>query len=357
MVAAVCWLVGAAHGQELSAGRLGVLFNADEPGSGELARWYARERGVPPANVIGVHLPTIDVVSPENFANVRDQALTRLPTSVQSLLLVWSRPTAVGCMSITTAFAAGYRAAFCGADCGSSTLNPLYDTNGWLPADTVGWWPSMLLPTNDPSLLRQLVERGAAAGNARVAGAAGTAGGAGTPGGARRPGTLYLIKTQDAARNVRAAVYGDAESLLGNRMKVSTLSTPVTSDVDDAIGYFTGAAHVDELSRIRFLPGAVADHLTSWGGVLAGTTQMSALEWLKQGATGSYGTVSEPCNRLEKFPNPAVLFDHYLKGETLLESYWKSVAMPGQGLFIGEPLARAYPRRPAAGHPVSVSPD
>jgi hypothetical protein len=38
------------------------------------------------------------------------------------------------------------------------------------------------------------------------------------------------------------------------------------------------------------------------------------------------------------------LFNHYLKGDTLLEAYWKSVAMPGQGLFIGEPLARPYGR-------------
>jgi hypothetical protein len=29
----------------------------------------------------------------------------------------------------------------------------------------------------------------------------------------------------------------------------------------------------------------------------------------------------------------------YLDGETLLEAYWKSVAMPGQGIFIGDPLA------------------
>jgi hypothetical protein len=40
-----------------------------------------------------------------------------------------------------------------------------------------------------------------------------------------------------------------------------------------------------------------------------------------------------------------VFFDHYLRGETLLEAYWKSVAMPGQGLFIGEPLARPYAKR------------
>jgi hypothetical protein len=69
---------------------------------------------------------------------------------------------------------------------------------------------------------------------------------------------------------------------------------------------------------------------------------MSSLRWLEAGATGSYGTVVEPCNFTTKFPNPALLLRHYLAGETLIESYWKSVAMPGQGIFIGEPLARPY---------------
>ena len=49
------------------------------------------------------------------------------------------------------------------------------------------------------------------------------------------------------------------------------------------------------------------------------------------------GSVSEPCALVEKFPDIRVLYAHYTRGETLLESYWKSVAMPGQGLFIGSP--------------------
>jgi uncharacterized protein (TIGR03790 family) len=73
---------------------------------------------------------------------------------------------------------------------------------------------------------------------------------------------------------------------------------------------------------------------------------MSALSWIAQGATASYGSVSEPCNILGKFSNVSVLFEHYSHGETALEAYWKSVAMPGQGLFIGEPLARPYAARP-----------
>ncbi|MGE0558070.1 MAG: TIGR03790 family protein, partial [Burkholderiales bacterium] len=54
------------------------------------------------------------------------------------------------------------------------------------------------------------------------------------------------------------------------------------------------------------------------------------------------GAVVEPCNLQPKFPNPLVLIDRYLRGDTLIEAYWKSVQMPGQGVFIGEPLAAPF---------------
>ena len=48
--------------------------------------------------------------------------------------------------------------------------------------------------------------------------------------------------------------------------------------------------------KVAFAPGAIADHLTS------------------AGATGSYGTVMEPCNLPEKFPHPAIAIGNYLAG-------------------------------------------
>jgi uncharacterized protein (TIGR03790 family) len=91
-----------------------------------------------------------------------------------------------------------------------------------------------------------------------------------------------------------------------------------------------------------YLPGAIADHLTSFGGTLTRSGQMPATRWLDAGVTGSYGTVTEPCNYWQKFPNPQIVMGHYLAGETLIESYWKSVKWPAQGLFVGEPLAKPY---------------
>jgi uncharacterized protein (TIGR03790 family) len=106
--------------------------------------------------------------------------------------------------------------------------------------------------------------------------------------------------------------------------------------------YFTGLTHVKAIGSNRYLPGAIADHLTSSGGKLFGSRQMSILRWLDAGATASYGTVVEPCAFTQKFPNPGIVIERYLNGESLIEAYWKSVAWPGQGVFVGEPMAAPY---------------
>jgi uncharacterized protein (TIGR03790 family) len=319
----LCTFHTAAEG--LTPDRLGVVYNRDDAASTRVALYYAAHRNIPAQNLVGLPVPDRAVVNRAELNDMRSVLNAELPATVQSLILIWSRPYAVECMSITTAMAAGYQAGFCEPGCARTTLNPLFDTPGWLPADTTGWLPAMLLPTGDEALARAVIDRGIQSD------------------GSHPPGTAYLVRTQDAARNVRAAAYRDTVELLSGRVAVKEIATPLRGNLPDVIAYFTGAERVEELLHLTFRSGAAADHLTSTGGVLERSTQMSALAWLEQGATGSYGSVSEPCNHLGKFPSPAVFLDHYLHGETLLEAYWKSVAMPGQGLFLGEPLARPYP--------------
>jgi uncharacterized protein (TIGR03790 family) len=318
----------AVHAENLTPDRLGIVYASDNPASVRVAKYYAAQRGVPAANLIGLSIPDKAVIGRDELRRLRSALLDKLPSSVQSLLLVWSRPYAVECMSITTAFAAGYQSAFCEPGCARTAINPLFDSQGWLPADTAGWLPAMLLPIEDETLARAVIDRGVRADQSHP------------------PGRVYLIRTQDSARNVRAADYIGTEALVGSRVRILEETTPIRERLPGAIAYFTGAERVEELHRIEFIPGAAADHLTSTGGILEGGTQMAAIEWLRQGATASYGSVSEPCNHLGKFPSPGVFLDHYLRGDSLLEAYWKSVAMPGQGLFIGEPLARPYPSHP-----------
>jgi hypothetical protein len=110
----------------------------------------------------------------------------------------------------------------------------------------------------------------------------------------------------------------------------------------DVLFYQTGSANVSGLNTNTYVPGALADHLTSNGGNLFGTEQMSALRWLEAGVTASYGTVTEPCAFADKFPAASVLVKSYFRGNTALEAYTKSVRQPSQGVFVGDPLARPF---------------
>jgi uncharacterized protein (TIGR03790 family) len=312
---------------ELGPADLGVLYRAGDRAGAALAHRYAAERGVPPANVVGLTVPDRPVLTPMEASVLRSNALRLLPSEVKALLLVWSRPYAAGCMSITTALAAGYRPEFCEPGCARTAGSPLFDADTLEVALGLGWRPAMLLPSAEPGLGEALIRRGRDADR-------------GPP-----RGKVYLVETGDAARNVRAAGFADVERTFGARVPVRRLAgPPLLAPPSDAIAYFTGVARVTELDRLGFVPGAVGDHLTSVGGMLDQGEQTTAVAWLQAGATGSYGTVTEPCNHPGKFPSPIVFLSHYLRGETLLEAYWKSVAMPGQGLFVGEPLARPYHR-------------
>jgi uncharacterized protein (TIGR03790 family) len=80
--------------------------------------------------------------------------------------------------------------------------------------------------------------------------------------------------------------------------------------------------------------------------MLTGSDQMNILDWITAGATASYGAVVEPCNYPVKFSHPGILLYYYLRGNSLIEAYWKSVSEPGQGIFVGEPLARPFASPP-----------
>jgi hypothetical protein len=159
---------------------------------------------------------------------------------------------------------------------------------------------------------------------------------------AQPAGTAYLVSTADKARNVRAVYYPGIAQRMTNWINTEIVTGDGLRHATDVLFYFTGKVQVPHLDTLQFVPGAIADHLTSAGGRLTDSRQMSALRWLEAGATGSYGTVVEPCNVPGKFPHPALLMEAYGAGRTLLEAYWQSVQQPGEGIFIGDPLAAPY---------------
>ncbi len=306
---------------------IAVIFNKADPQSVKVANYYRQKRRIAPENLIGVSFnPRSTNLTPAEFVKLKSEVDARTPKTVQFYALAWTNPYSVGCMSITSAFAFGYDIKYCAEGCVNTKPSPYFDQNSVTPFSDFEIRPTMLLPTLDFAQSKALIERGITADSS-------------FPG-----GTAYLLSTSDAARNVRAAIYPKILKFFGDSFKVKVLPADVLENKNDVMFYFTGLSKVEKLKTNRFLPGAVADHLTSFGGQLTNSSQMSSLEWLDAGATGSYGTVVEPCNFPQKFPNPGILMLYYLRGDRLIEAYWKSVEQPGQGIFIGEPLASPFKR-------------
>ena len=307
---------------------LALVVNTEDPLSVAIGEYYAEKRAIGFQNVARVSFIPKPSLTREEFEGIKAQVDAQLRPHVQALALAWTAPWKVECMSITSAFAFGFDAGSCSWGCKPTPPSRYFNAKTSHPFRDLGIRPAMLLAAATLEEAKALIDRGVAAD------------------GTRPEGTAYLLKTKDGARNVRARGYGLAEKAAKGRLAVKVVEAPALTYRTDVLFYFIGSAIVTGLETVRFRPGAIADHLTSSGGSLADRGgQSTALQWLEAGATASYGAVVEPCNLPAKFPHPAVAIAHYLDGETLIEAYWKSVRMPGQGVFVGEPLAAPFQRK------------
>jgi uncharacterized protein (TIGR03790 family) len=315
-------------GQRLDAAGLAVVVNTADPLSVKIASYYAKKRHIPESNIVRVHFDyDRDELPPDEFTSLRANVQSRVSGRIQAYALTWARPYRVGCMSITSAFAFGFDTKYCAADCSLTHPNPYFNSGVIQPYTQLHFRPTMSIAALDFGRARALIDRGVRSDDTQPR------------------GTAYLVIGDDAVRNARAAEYPLAAKETGGSLSVDIVRGQLLERRQDVMFYFVGAVTVPGIDSNHFLPGAVADHLTSFGGMLTDSPQMSSLRWLEAGATGSYGTVVEPCAFPQKFPNVTVLMGYYTAGETLIEAYWKSVRMPGQGLFIGEPLARPFGER------------
>ncbi len=307
------------------AKELAVIVNQADPLSVEIARYYQQVRGIPADNMIVVSFDSSQrSLSPEEFQALKAEVDRKTPETVQGFALTWAAPYQVGCMSITAAFTFGYNQRFCAKGCKLTQPNPYFNQDSIKPYTDFRMRPAMAIAATSFEQAKALIDRGIAAD------------------GTNPKGTAYLLSTSDKTRNRRAPAYPFVTQQVAPFFDIAILKSDALENKRDVMFYFTGVTQVKKLETIQFRPGAIADHLTSFGGMLTDSSQMSSLRWLEAGATGSYGTVVEPCNFPQKFPFPAIAMHYYLQGNTLLQAYWKSVAQPGQGIFIGDPLARPF---------------
>lgn len=346
---------GAVVGAALSAAAGGgpqnvlVVVNDRDRASVEAGRYYMEKRGLAPRQLCRLRLPSSEPSIPAALfeehirrpieAHIEAEGLAR---QIDFLAVCWSAPTRVSdSESITAALAFGFQNAPGAPPCAliPGTSNAYAFSERAFSRATGGpgrpAYLAMLLSAPTPEETRRLVDRSVAAD------------------GTAPDGTFYLLKPpSDPARNIRYKLFDEfdfqARFLEGFPRRVFAEQN-AQGNLRDVMGYQTGISSYPDWfwATNAYRPGAIADHLTSFGGMLP-TPSMghsSVFDWIRAGASASYGTVSEPCNFPEKFPHPLV-FLWYARGFNLAESYWMSVAHPHQGLFVGDPLMAPYARPP-----------
>lgn len=314
----------------LYAPAIGLIINTADPASIEIGAHYIVARGLTSAQVLRVELPLKPVLTREEFERLRNIIEVRFGPRTQALALAWNAPYAVECNSITGALALGFDADLCKQTCAASRLSPYFNSTSSRPLTEHALRPSMLLAAPSVALAKAMIDRGVASDGTL----------------ARRdraPVVLALLDTDDAARRVRQLLYPPTGLLPGLGVDVVRMPAGALASAHRVMMVVTGSARVMLEPPPDWVPGGLGDHLTSFGGDLQGLSgQSTVLDWIASGATASHGTVSEPCNHLQKFPHPQVLLGHYVQGNTAIEAYWKSVAWPQQSLFVGEPLAAPF---------------
>jgi uncharacterized protein (TIGR03790 family) len=160
--------------------------------------------------------------------------------------------------------------------------------------------------------------------------------------------TVYLAKTSDSARSVRFVEFDNA--IFAGRVRGDNSLVWINSNsasFTNLLGLLTGLANLS-LPANAFVNGAMADSLTSYAGdMFDNSGQICVLAFLNAGAAGSYGTVWEPCNYTQKFPDPCAYF-YQDRGFCLAEAYYQSLLNPYQGVLVGEPLSAPFARPGAA---------
>ena len=227
---------------------LAIIVNHADPLSVQIAQYYRQQRNIPANYVIEVIFdPSVTTLSPKDFQRIKQEVEGLTPPDVQGYALTWTKPYRVGCMSMSSAFALGFDNSYCAKGCKATTANPYFNSNRSQPFIDFGIRPTMAIAANSFEEAKALIDRGVASDNTHPQGIA------------------YLMDTKDKARNVRSGFYSMIVEQLSDKIPIKVIQGNVLRDKDDVLFYFTGLTKVDKLETNTFLPGAIADHLTSFG--------------------------------------------------------------------------------------------
>ena len=347
------WFCALILGQPVWAGGSGlntiVVINQNSTNSLQLGNDYCELRGVPPQNVLKVTGWTGGSISwtPTQFTNYLLNPLLTLAASrgltnqAQFVLLSMDIPYRVtdgsNVNSTTAALYYGFKTNGAPVIGISSCSLPDASFNSYVYSELPFSQASPDTASTNAFLAMMLTDTNLA--QAEITLRHGVAGDSTFP---TQP--VYLEETTDPARNVRFLEADNA--VFENQVAGNYAVTRITANstlYTNIFGFQTGLATFS-LHTNTFAAGALGDSLTSFGGyILENSGQTPLLAFVEAGAAGSYGTVVEPCNYLQKFPDPLDYF-YQTRGFSLAEAYYQSVQNPFQGLMVGEPLSAPFAR-------------
>ncbi len=326
-----------------------VVVNQDSTNSVQLGNYYCEQRQVPPQNVLRVNWTGGNISWDEaNFESVllnpfRTMVSSRgLTNQIDFVVLSMDLPFQVGgnggVNSTTSALFYGFKPDGCTTNCpeGIPSCNlPGNSANAYAGSEDI--FRNVAPGTGSTNFLAVMLTSDSLA-NAKLVVDHGVMSDGTFP-----TQTVLLAKSSDTARNVRYQNFDD--TVFNTRIRGNYPVMRVNSDSPlgqtNLLGYENGLYQFT-ISSDAFVPGAMADSLTSFGGIIFGPNDhTTSLAFLNAGAIGSYGTVVEPCNYLEKFPSSQNYF-YQARGFSLAESYYQSLQNPYQGLLLGEPLAAPF---------------
>ena len=158
-----------------------------------IGNYYIQRRHIPKPNVVQVHFDyQRDELPVGDFTALKATIDKRVPRHIQAFALTWARPYRVGCMSITAAFAFGFDEKYCASGCRYTWPDPYFNSSTAKPYDDLHIRPTMSIAAIDFDHAQALIERGIRADRTEPR------------------GTAYLLSTDDALRNTRAAEYAPA---------------------------------------------------------------------------------------------------------------------------------------------------
>lgn len=337
-----------------------VVVNQTSTNSVQLGNYYCERRQVPPQNVLRINWtggnadwsisdftnyllnPLLAMVSARQFTNQADYVL--LSMDIPYRVTQGGSAATSGVNSTTAALFYGFKSDFAVPSYSPPSCNlPPNSSNSYAGSETVfrsnppdsaptNAFLAMMLTSSNLALAEAIVDQGVASDGTFPS----------------RPVVLGNNQN-DPFRTVRSVLFDDAifNARLRGNYSLTRDNSSQPLGMTNLLGYQNGMYQFN-LSPATFVPGALADSLTSYGGVIfLPNDHTTLLSFLTAGAAGSYGTVIEPCAYLEKFPSPQDYF-YQARGFSLAECYYQSITNPYQGLLVGEPLAAPF-ARPSTG--------